>query len=119
MKLPKFLAPFKTELEELHRKEYTLFRGLLDDVRDRMEDGTAPKCWERDFLERQAELSLSDDQGAYGMWIVIKLEARTNGSISCRNDVRSWLRNDISSYDVLHAGDGIASAMVPEAPRRS
>jgi hypothetical protein len=67
IKLPRFLAPFKRELEELHRKEYTLFRGLLDDVRERMEDGTAPKCWERDFLERQGELDLTDDQGAYGM----------------------------------------------------
>ena len=66
MKIPRSLAPFKQELLELHRKEYTLFRGLLDDVRYRMKDGTAPKCWERDFLERQADLDLTDDQGAYG-----------------------------------------------------
>ena len=26
---------------------------------------TAPKCWERDFLESQSELGLTDDEGAY------------------------------------------------------
>ena len=65
MNLPKSLAPFKTELEELHRRGHSLFRGLMEDVRERMKDGTAPKCWERDFLESQSELKLTDDQGAY------------------------------------------------------
>ena len=65
MNIPKPFAPFKKELEELHRKEYSLFRGLMEDVRERMKDGTAPKCWERDFLERQNEFDLTDDQGAY------------------------------------------------------
>lgn len=68
MKIPEFLAPFRSELQELHRKEYTLFRGLLEEVRERMKYGTAPKCWERDFLERQADLNLSDDHGAYGSY---------------------------------------------------
>lgn len=39
--------------------------GLLEDVRERMKDGTAPKCWERDFLENQSEFNLTDDEGAY------------------------------------------------------
>ena len=39
--------------------------GLLEDVRERMKDGTAPKCWERDFLENQSEFNLTDDKGAY------------------------------------------------------
>ena len=65
MYLPKPLAPFKIELEELHSREHALFRGLMEDVRERMKDGTAPQCWERDFLEHQPEFNLSDDQGAY------------------------------------------------------
>jgi cytochrome P450 len=65
MKLPTFLAPFKRELEGLHDEEHSLFRGLLENVRMRMKDGTAPKCWERDFLESQENLDLTDDQGAY------------------------------------------------------
>lgn len=65
MNIPKPLAPFKQELEELHRREHSLFRGLMEDVRERMKDGTAPRCWERDFLESQADLGLTDDQGAY------------------------------------------------------
>lgn len=28
MKLPRFLAPFKREIEELHRREHSLFRGM-------------------------------------------------------------------------------------------
>ena len=50
MHVPKPFAPFKRELKELHRREHGLFRGLMEDVRERMKDGTAPKCWEKDFL---------------------------------------------------------------------
>lgn len=63
MMIPKPLARFKVELEELHRREHALFRGLMEDVRQRMKEGTAPKCWERDLLEHQSEYDLSDDQG--------------------------------------------------------
>ncbi|KAK5164027.1 uncharacterized protein LTR77_010118 [Saxophila tyrrhenica] len=65
MKLPKFLAPFKKELQELHREEHSLFRGLLEDVRERMKNDSAPNCWERDFLEQQQSLDLTNDEGAY------------------------------------------------------
>lgn len=65
MNIPKPLAPFKQELDELHEREHSLFRGLMEDVRERMKSGTAPQCWERDFLEHQSDFNLTDDQGAY------------------------------------------------------
>jgi hypothetical protein len=65
MLLPKWLAPFKQEAERLHDFEIKLFRGLLFEVRDKMTDGKAPKCFAKTFLERQAEFGLSDDEGAY------------------------------------------------------
>lgn len=65
MRLPKAIAPFKRELEDLHQRELGLFRRLMSEVRDEMKNGTAPKCWERDFIEQQSQFDLTDDQGAY------------------------------------------------------
>lgn len=65
MYLPRFLAPFKQELTTLHERELELFRGLVEDVRQEMQAGTAPECWERTFIERQADFDLTTDQGAY------------------------------------------------------
>lgn len=65
MYLPRSLAPFKQELTRLHDRELALFRGLVEDVREEMRSGTAPECWERSFLERQADFDLTTDQGAY------------------------------------------------------
>ncbi|KAK5991543.1 Cytochrome P450 monooxygenase virE [Cladobotryum mycophilum] len=65
MHLPDFMAPFKRELKALHENERGLFRELLDGVRQQMDEGTAPDCWERTFLEHQEEYKLTADEGAY------------------------------------------------------
>lgn len=121
MNFPSALAPFKRELEGLHQKEYSLFRGLLDDVRDRMKDGTAPKCWERDFLEQQHELNLTDDQGAYGTYITTSTTTAslTELNPSCRNNVRSRLRNYLSRNDVFHARHGPPPNLVSQTSKGS
>lgn len=80
MKLPNFLAPFKRELNELHDREHSLFRGLLEDVRDRMKKDDAPPCWEREFLEHQSEYGLSDDQGAYVVGTMFEAGAGTTSA---------------------------------------
>lgn len=81
LKLPKLLAPFKRELEKLHQFELKLFRGLLNDVREEMEAGTAPRCWERDFLERREEFpNLSEDEGAYVVGTLFEAGAGTTAA---------------------------------------
>ncbi|KAI9655506.1 MAG: hypothetical protein M1821_005299 [Bathelium mastoideum] len=70
MWLPEWLAPWKRELNRLHKRELGLFRELLDDVRAQMaaEKGGAKRgvdCWERAFLEKQDEYELTDNEGAY------------------------------------------------------
>ncbi|KKY32855.1 putative cytochrome p450 [Diaporthe ampelina] len=65
MWIPKFLAPFKRELEQSHLDERTLFRELLDDIKDQMDKGRAPECWERTVIEKHKEFGLTLDQGAY------------------------------------------------------
>ncbi|KAF2179947.1 cytochrome P450 [Zopfia rhizophila CBS 207.26] len=65
MYLPRFVAPFKRELTQLHEQELMLFRGLMEDVREELRNGKAPECWERTFIERQSEFNLTTDQGAY------------------------------------------------------
>jgi hypothetical protein len=65
MYLPRFLAPFKRELGALHERELILFRRLVEDVREEMKTGQAPESWERTFIERQEQLDLTTDEGAY------------------------------------------------------
>lgn len=66
MYLPKWLAPFKREGEKLHANEASLFRGLQDEVRMKIQRGeNVPQSFTRTFLEKQKELEMSDDEGAY------------------------------------------------------
>ncbi|KAF2095712.1 cytochrome P450 [Rhizodiscina lignyota] len=65
MMLPKPLAPFKQELEDLHQEELSLFRKLRDDIRVEIDAGTAPDCWEKVAVEKEGESGLTPDQLAY------------------------------------------------------
>ena len=79
LSLPKFLAPWRRELEKLHEIELKLFRRLFNDVKMGMKTGTAPQCWERDFIQNSADYNLTEDEAAYvmgslfeagsGMWV--------------------------------------------------
>ncbi|KAI1342943.1 cytochrome P450 [Xylariaceae sp. FL0016] len=63
--LPTWLAPFKNEGARLHDEELGLFRELLEEVRQKMHDGTAVPCFASEFIRRQEKSQLSDDEGAY------------------------------------------------------
>ena len=65
MRLPRFLAPFKRELEALHAEELSLFRKLRDDIRTEISAGTAPDCWEKIAVENEKDSGLTPDQLAY------------------------------------------------------
>lgn len=79
MNVPKFLAPFKQELAWLHDRELKLFRKLLNDVKEEMRTGTAPKCWERDYLEKKDQFpNLTEDQGAYSVGVLFEAGAGTS-----------------------------------------
>lgn len=81
LNLPKAIAPFKRELEWLHQRELTLFRKLLNDVKREMETGTAPQCWERDYLERKDEFpSLTEDEAAYVVGTLFEAGAGTTAA---------------------------------------
>ncbi|OCT46111.1 25-hydroxyvitamin D-1 alpha hydroxylase [Cladophialophora carrionii] len=80
MWLPAWLAPFKREAARLHAFELQTFRGLLFEVRDKMRAGTAPKCFSRSFLEKQAEYHLSDDEGAYVLGTLFEAGAGTTAA---------------------------------------
>lgn len=80
LNLPKAIAPFKRELAWLHERELKLFRKLLYDVKEDMKDGTAPECWERDYLQRKAEFPhLTEDEAAYVVGTLFEAGA---GSVS-------------------------------------
>jgi cytochrome P450 len=80
MCLPAWLAPFKREAARLHAFEIKTFKGLLLEVRDKMQAGKAPKCFSRSFLERQAEYNLSDNEGAYVIGTLFEAGAGTTAA---------------------------------------
>lgn len=65
--LPEFLAPFKREAKWLHEREIKLFRTLQSDIREGIENGSAPECLTKTFLENEDEYGLSRDESAYVM----------------------------------------------------
>ncbi|EXJ66441.1 uncharacterized protein A1O5_10593 [Cladophialophora psammophila CBS 110553] len=80
MHLPAWLAPFKQEAARLHNFEINLFRELLLEVREKMRNGKALKCFSRTFLERQSEFGLSDDEGAYVIGTLFEAGAGTTAA---------------------------------------
>ena len=67
--LPKWLAPFKREGEALHQEELSVFKGLLLEVKEQMQQGCAPTCFAKTFFENQHEYGLSDEEGAYALGV--------------------------------------------------
>jgi cytochrome P450 len=65
MYLPKWLAPFKREGERLHKEELDLFRGLMDDTRAQLAEGTAPSCFAKTYLQKPEPYDLTNDEVAY------------------------------------------------------
>ena len=83
MYLPSWLAPFKREAASLHDFEITLFRGLIGEVREKVKQGKASRCFTTTFLEKQAEFGLSDDQGAYVIGTLFEAGAGTTAAALC------------------------------------
>ena len=63
--LPTWLAPFRAEAARLHDEELSLFRELVDEVRHKVREGTAPMCFASQLVQQQDKFQLSDDEGAY------------------------------------------------------
>ncbi len=83
MYLPSWLAPFKREAASLHDFEITLFRGLLSEVREKVKQDKALKCFSTTFLDKQAEFGLSDDEGAYVIGTLFEAGAGTTAAALC------------------------------------
>jgi hypothetical protein len=75
------VAPFKQEAASLPEFVITLCRGLLEEVRTTITEGTAPNCFMRTFLEKQDEYGLSDDEGAYVIGTFFEAGADTTVSL--------------------------------------
>jgi cytochrome P450 len=80
MRLPKLIAPFKQELERLHKEEYSLFSQLMEDVRSEIKAGTAKDCWEKIALETQSKTGLSDGLIAYAIGTMYEAGSGTAAS---------------------------------------
>ncbi|RPD53731.1 cytochrome P450 [Lentinus tigrinus ALCF2SS1-7] len=65
LKLPRPLQWFRPEPEEHRQRDIALLTHLLDDVKKRMADGTAPDCLTAQTVNEQAKNGLSDLEIAY------------------------------------------------------
>ncbi|KAJ9609684.1 hypothetical protein H2200_006012 [Cladophialophora chaetospira] len=83
MYLPSWLAPFKREAASLHDFEIKLFRGLISEVKEKIKQDKAPRCFSTTFLEKQIEFGLSDDQGAYVIGTLFEAGAGTTAAALC------------------------------------
>ncbi|KAF7197168.1 Cytochrome P450 monooxygenase [Pseudocercospora fuligena] len=95
MWFPRFLAPWKAELEAMHVEERQVMRDLLNDVRQEMEEGTAVDCWEKYYIEHMHEYDLSEDQGAYVIGTLFEAGIHTT-SVAMQSFVHAM---------VLHPGE--------------
>lgn len=80
MHLPDWLAPFKRELKALHLEELDIMRGLLNDVKRELEQGKAPDCWEKMYIEQKDQYGLTEDQGAYVIGTLFEAGAGTTAA---------------------------------------
>ncbi|KAI0634094.1 cytochrome P450 [Trametes polyzona] len=65
LKLPRSLQWFRREPEEHRQRDINLLTHLLDDVKARMADGTAPDCLTTQTIQNQEKNGLSDLEIAY------------------------------------------------------
>ncbi|KAK4545451.1 hypothetical protein LTR36_002801 [Oleoguttula mirabilis] len=86
MNLPDWLAPFKRELKALHVEEQDIFFGLHEDVRREVQQGTAPDCWQKTYIEHAEEYKLTTAHGAYVVGTLFEAGAGTTAAA-----MMSWL----------------------------
>ncbi|ORY88519.1 putative O-methylsterigmatocystin oxidoreductase [Leucosporidium creatinivorum] len=63
--LPKALAPWKQEADDLFLQTLKLFKGHVDDVRERVSNGQDSHCFAREILRLQKQYQLSDNEMTY------------------------------------------------------
>ncbi|KAM5511934.1 hypothetical protein FOXYSP1_06734 [Fusarium oxysporum f. sp. phaseoli] len=63
--LPTFLAPWKKEVLQQRQKDIQLYTELMDEVREKVAQGTSPTCFAKHLLEEQESLGMSDLEIAY------------------------------------------------------
>jgi len=63
--IPSIFAPWKAEVLEQRKKDIQLYMGLMDEVREKVKQGTAPDCFATHLLQQQADLGMTDLELAY------------------------------------------------------
>lgn len=63
--MPAVLAPWKAEVLKQREQDIRLYTQLMDEVREKVANGTSPHCFAKHLLEEQADLGMSDLEIAY------------------------------------------------------
>ncbi|GAA5975296.1 hypothetical protein JCM11641_005927 [Rhodosporidiobolus odoratus] len=65
LKLPNFLTPWRTFAIEQRQLDVELYTNLVDEVKQKMEKGTAPFSFAKQLIENQQKYGMSDLEVAY------------------------------------------------------
>lgn len=63
--VPAFLAPWKAEVLKQREQDIRLYTQLMDEVKEKVANGTSPNCFAKHLLEEQASLGMTDLEIAY------------------------------------------------------
>ncbi|KAM0470198.1 hypothetical protein ACHAPX_010084 [Trichoderma viride] len=80
MWLPKWLAPFKREGDRLHKRELSLFRKNIDDVRAEIANGDQTPSFCRSWLEKEHSFGVNTDEAAYVIGTMFEAGAGTTAA---------------------------------------
>jgi hypothetical protein len=83
--IPKSMQWWRPEAERLHQIECALWLRLWNELAEKVQNGTAPYCYVRGFMEQKyKELGLSDLQGAYVAGSMIEVDTVFQMSLTDR-----------------------------------
>lgn len=63
--VPTFLAPWKAAVLKQRDQDIRLYTQLMDEVREKVSNGTSPNCFAKHLLEEQHNLGMTDLELAY------------------------------------------------------
>jgi hypothetical protein len=99
--IPKSLQWWRPYGEKLHKLEATLWLRLWRELETKMENGTAPFCYVRGFMEQKyKEMGVSELQGAYVAGSMI--EVRPPVPDVCADEV-GWIRYNEHDTQLTHS----------------
>lgn len=115
--LPDFLSPWRVMSKKLYADTLKLYGGLAQDVKKRMEDGTAEECFVKELWDNQRNSKLDDEVSGISSSVAARFLMLSAGHWLPRwRHVRSRHRHDSKRDTCFHHGGEHAPRGCRERP---